>query len=561
MELKIKPFPKNNYPKRGLLIRSASPLVWLREIESLEIDLNIVQSFAIPSLEPNILYGCFIIFGGHAPNEIGKNSYFQCFDSKLFIPENTDFYPKINSEDWKNIEARYIIMHPDFGLVKLNETIDWVSIIEESPKTESKLKKPSNGVFIPQKIRSFKVDMNDDELLEQLLKPITDEEWIKNLPFDLEKVKAGNRDEILKYIEYITKYPERAVYLGIPLDIHDALRGGFGNFDFGMFGGFGGNNGSDSKENQSPGKISVPQKIFVAIFALVVIILFAINFDKKQEEQKEVLNDDVFTESHFNNKPYPEIDEGLVFESGLTDIDRKIDSMFGNERRWLINDYRQSMSTKDGRSTMLWKIEEYRGKERQARELFKKEYLKKIENIVNLKTKTYYKKMLDSIQKDPSNKMSVKSKTLLADDILEMRKIVITDSLARIYGTSHEIDPKIVFNNNGGEEAFNVNKEVDEKKEITLSEIVWLLLALVGLVGVYFYFIRKKSLYMGGKYVSDGIKMFLIALLGVALLYIFYPLINTFGYNWLVCLLIIGVVILLYRLFDEDVDILKPRKK
>ncbi|MEG1590340.1 APC family permease [Chryseobacterium sp.] len=561
MELKIKPFPKNNYPKRGLLIRSASPLVWLCEIESLGIDLNTVQSFAIPSLEPNILYGCFIVFADHAPNEIGKNSYFQCFDYKLFIPENTDFYPKINSEDWKNIDAQYIIMHPDFGLVKLNETIDWVSIIEESPKTESKLKKPSNGVFIPQKIRSFKVDMNDDELLEQLLKPITDEEWIKNLPFDLEKVKAGNRDEILKYIEYITKYPERAVYLGIPLDIHDALRGSFGNFDFGMFGGFGGNNENNSKENQSYGKIPVPEKIFAALFALVVIILFAINFDKKQEEQKDVLNDDVFTENHFNNKPYPEIDDGLVFESGLTDIDRKIDSMFGNERRWLINDYKQSMSTKDGRATMLWKIEEYRGKERQARELLKKEYLKKIENIVNLKTKTYYKKMLDSIQKNSSNKMSEKSKALLAEDILEMRKIVITDSLVKIYGTSYKVDPKIVFNNNGGKEVFNINKEVDEKKEITLSEIVWLMLALVGLVGVYFYFIRKKPLYMGGKYVSDGIKMFLIALLGVALLYIFYPLIHTFGYNWLVGLLIIGVVVLLYRLFDEDVDILKPRKK
>ena len=74
MELKIKPFPKNSYPKRGLLIRSASPLVWFHEIESLGIDLNVVQTFAIPSLEPNVLYGCFLVFGGQAPEEIGKNS-------------------------------------------------------------------------------------------------------------------------------------------------------------------------------------------------------------------------------------------------------------------------------------------------------------------------------------------------------------------------------------------------------------------------------------------------------------------------------------------------------
>lgn len=559
MELKIKPFPKNNYPKRGILIRSASPLAWLREIESLGIDLAVVQSFAIPSAEPNILYGCFLVFGGLPPSEIGKNLCFQCFDYKLFIPENTDFYPKINSEDWKNFDAKYTIMHPDFGLVKLNETIDWVSLLEESPKTESKLKKASNGVFIPQKIRSYKVDLNDDELLEQLLKPITDEEWMKNLPFDLEKLKAGNKEEILKYIEYIEKYPERAVYLGIPLDIHAALRGGFGDFNWGMFGG---NSGNDSKELHSAGKISVPQKIFLAFFALVVIILFVVNFDKKQEEihENEVVNN-VLDESRFSNKPYPEIDEGLVFESGFTDIDRKIDSMFQDERRWLINDYKQSMTTKGGRATMLWKIEEYRAKERQARESLKKEYLKKIENIISLKTKKYYEKTLDSIKKDPSNKMSEKSKELLADDILEMRKIVIGDSLARIFGTSNEIDPKIVFNNNGGKTAFNIDNEVESKKTITLSEIFWLLTALAGLIGVYFYFIRKKPLYMGGNYVSDGIKIFLIALLVITLLYIFYPLITTFGYNWLVWLLIIGVLVLLYRLFDEDVDILKSRKK
>ena len=62
MELRIKPFPKNNYPKKGLLIKGASPLIWLSEMELLEIDLNEVRSFPIPSNQPNVLYGCFLIF-------------------------------------------------------------------------------------------------------------------------------------------------------------------------------------------------------------------------------------------------------------------------------------------------------------------------------------------------------------------------------------------------------------------------------------------------------------------------------------------------------------------
>jgi hypothetical protein len=83
----------------------------------------------------------------------------------------------------------------------------------------------------------------------------------------------------------------------------------------------------------------------------------------------------------------------------------------------------------------------------------------------------------------------------------------------------------------------------------------------MGTAFAYSYFIKKKTLYMGGDYVSDGIKIILIIILGAALLYIFYPLINSFGYNWLVWLLIIGVVILLYRLFSEDENILKSGKK
>lgn len=562
MELRIKPFPKNSYPKRGLLIRSTSPLLWFREIESLGIDLNAVKSFAIPAQEPHVLYGCFIIFEGHAPGEIGKNSYFQCFDNKLFIPENTDFYPKINSEDWKSIDVQYIIMHPDFGLVKLNEIIDWVSLLQESSKTEVKLKKPSNGVFIPQKIRNFKVDMNDDELLKNLLNPTTDEEWMKNLPFDLEKLKAGNQDEILKYIEYITKYPDRAVYLGIPLDIHSALRGGFGNFNFdmGMFGGSGADHENSSKDKKESGKMTGSHKILAILLALIVVIIFAIDFEKKQERQRQV-STDLYNENTMETSPYAENDEGLIFESGFTDIDRKIDSILGNERRWLINEYKQFANSKEGKAAMLWKIEEYRSKEKKFRDSLKKMYLKKIENVVELKTKNYHKKILDSIQKDPSNQMSKKSKELLVDDIVEMKKMVITDSLARIFGTNHETDPQIIFNNNSGINTIDVESQNPEKSEISLSEIIWLLLAIIGIVGLYSYFIRKKPLYMGGNYISDGIKMILLAILVMSLLYIFYPLIAIFGYNWLVWILIIGVVILLYRLFSEDENILKSRKK
>lgn len=91
MELKIKPFPRNTYPKKGLLIKRSSPLLWLQEMEFLGINLEEVSSFSIPSNEPNVLYGCFLIFNHSEPSEIGKNAYFQCFEGRLFIPEHTIF--------------------------------------------------------------------------------------------------------------------------------------------------------------------------------------------------------------------------------------------------------------------------------------------------------------------------------------------------------------------------------------------------------------------------------------------------------------------------------------
>lgn len=73
----------------------------------------------------------------------------------------------------------------------------------------------------------------------------------------------------------------------------------------------------------------------------------------------------------------------------------------------------------------------------------------------------------------------------------------------------------------------------------------------------YLFFVQRKSLDTGGENVPAGVKIFLMTVLLALLVYIFYPIITMFGYNWFVWLLIICVVLLLYRLFREDKTILK----
>lgn len=167
-------------------------------------------------------------------------------------------------------------MHPDFGLVRLTKEIDWLTVLQDSVRTESGIRKPLNGIYVPQKIRSFQVHMNDDNLLEQLMNPQTDEEWMKNLPFDLKKVMEGNLEEIEKYIAYITKYPNGSLFwrsVGYSQDFKRRL-GDF-NFDFGMFGMGGDPIGADKQSQNSSEKSKDSWKVLIGFIVLVVIIILS----------------------------------------------------------------------------------------------------------------------------------------------------------------------------------------------------------------------------------------------------------------------------------------------
>lgn len=546
MELRIKPFPKNNYPKKGLLIKGSSPLVWFEEMDKLKVDLAEVETFAIPSNEPNILYGCFIVFTDQAPHEIGKNSYFQCIDEILFIPENTTFYPKINPEDWHNIDSKFLVMHPEFGLVKLLEEIDWILLLEEPERAKLSIRKPSNGVYIPQEIKSYTVEIDDEKMMESLQKSQTEEEWMKNLPFDMRKVMAGNKREIEKYLKYIERYPDRAIELGVPLDILGTSRGdGFGTFKFDnswLSRLFGGRNGK-------------PRDYRWVLFALWIVIIVGrmiIDFNEKPKNEVPVSSGNVISKDGLKNQ----VPGKLAFESGITEIDMKIDSLYNDERRELMKEYATAASKGPNAKEVAEvekKVDAYRTKENKTRDFLKKLYNKKIAQHIESKSKDYQHKISDSIKRvnpnKPINEGIVKS-------VWKKKQVLMEDSLGRLYGTLGSIEPKFTSGQNANTKKTSGSEDSSAKK-ISFSEIVWLVILIIGSVGLYSYFFRKKSLNIGGNNVPGGIKIFLVIVLVGMLIYLFYPLIEMYGYNWFVWLLVICVILLVYRLFSEDKTILK----
>lgn len=569
MELRIKPFPKNNYPKKGLLIKGSSPFIWLYEMERLAVDLNKVRSFPIPSAEPNVLYGCFLIFQHTVPAEIGKNSYFQCVDNKLFIPENTDFYPKVTPDDWQNIDSEFLIMHPEFGLVKLNEEIDWLSIIRTPKPSGNTIGKPLNGVKIPQKIESYTVEMNDEQVLEALQKPQTEQEWMKNLPFDLQKVMKGNKKEVEKYLKYIEKYPDRAVDLGVPLDVMGTSRGdGFAKFKFEnswlgkLFGG-----------TIFRGESSAYSQNYRWVFWVVLIIMGLVRLFVHLNKEESAENHSTISAGKISDINEDLMKPMVAYQSGVTDIDMKIDSMYGKERRKLMDEHMKAMlrynDTKDKNSYKEYlknggkpineiykEITDHQNKVKTSEDSLKKVYSKKIVKYLAQSEEKYKKKITDSLQKISSGKPADQG---IVKRIWKKKQILIEDSLGRLYGTKAYPEPPAI--QDAGQKATTYEKEEPYvKKDTSISEIIWLIILMTGVVGLYNFIVKKRSLNVGGQNVPGGIKIFLIIVLVGMLAYIFYPLIEMFGYNWFVWIVIICVVVLLYRLFSEDKTILKSDK-
>lgn len=564
MELRIKPFPKNNYPKKGLLIKDPSPRIWLHEMELLGIELHKVKSYPIPANEPNILYGCLLVFYDEAPQEIGRNAYFQCVDDQLFIPENTMFYPRINPEDWQSAGARYLIMHPEFGLVKLSEEIDWFSVIQEPEMRSEPVKKPSNGVRIPRHIESFTVDMDDEKVLEALRQPKNEEEWMKNLPFDLKKVMAGNKKEIEKYLKYIEKYPDRAVELGVPLDTLGTSRGdGFGKFSFadGWLGGLFGGSG-DKKETAGTRNF---RRIFWAVVVIAIILKIALPSDQDKTSKEDF----IVSSGNIMNGTEKAPADIMAYQSGVTDIDMKIDSIYGKERRKLINEHQkaaisfQNSNDRNSYEDYLKKggrpindiqkdISSFNGTMDKSRDSLKIIYTKKITKHLVQHEESLKQHISDSLKQytrgKPVNGEVVKF-------LLKKKQVLIADSLGKLYGTltMTDLPPPPVKDSKLG----TVDSNVDTPdRRTSVSDILYLVIFMFGAVGIYSFIFKRKSLNLGGDHVPFWVKIVLATVLVAMLVYLFYPLVRMFGYNWFVWVLVIGVILVLYRLFSEDKTIL-----
>lgn len=223
MQIKLTPSSKNQYPIIGLLVRGNSPKKWLEQIKSLNIDLSVVKSYSVPSNKANELYGCFILTNVEKET-LNQHQPLAAISNNLFIPTNADVFPKLTMDEWQNIFPKPCLFLQEIGIFELEEEINWASIINTNVSSAYTLKPVQENYFIPKKIKSVQMAISEEELLKQMENPNVDAADLKDVPFDMKKVMAGNDKEIEKYLKYIEKHPEFALKHPLPLDVYNTSR-------------------------------------------------------------------------------------------------------------------------------------------------------------------------------------------------------------------------------------------------------------------------------------------------------------------------------------------------
>ena len=257
----------------------------------------------------------------------------------------------------------------------------------------------------------------------------------------------------------------------------------------------------------------------------------------------------------------------IAFQSGTSEIDLKIDSIYHQTRKGLSKELLNAgiIETKTKEAKENYKkaggrevgeigkdIEKLVNKEKQSRDSLKAIYTKKITKHIEGKTEKLERKISDSL------KQYTRGKPVNGDVVkflLKKRKALMADSLGKLYGTLDIVDPSSASIDQSKVKGIGSEGTPLEKKA-PVSDIMYMVILMIAGVGLYLFLFKNKSLNLGGDNVPAWVKFILIAILVAMLIYLFYPLVEMFGYNCFVWVLVICVMLLLYRLFRDDKTIL-----
>ena len=286
MELQIKPHTKNSYPLGGVLIKGAAATHWIKEIQQMGLSLHALTVYPIPGTGANTVWGCLVASGTDmAKTTIGRNQFCQLVSTILFIPEKSILYPALSAAETDQLfKRKKHVLHPEFGLVELEEPVDWKELIATPVEVVHAVYEPAPAPFIPTAIKTFQIKPVATEEALQMLeegfprrekfkdkplnlferiklylykglfnqkkaglstaqKPATpspllsklegikklfsqkENNWVNKLQIDYEELERRNQKHLDRLLELLRENPEEALKYAIPLDTDGTDRG------------------------------------------------------------------------------------------------------------------------------------------------------------------------------------------------------------------------------------------------------------------------------------------------------------------------------------------------
>ncbi len=289
MELKLKPYHTNLYPLSAILIKHQSIANWIKEIQLLNLSFQEIDCYSIPGTIANSVYGCLVILKNPSIKikNVGKNNWYQCIHSNIYIPENSILYPAISNEEIEFLfKNKLHFLHPEIGLVELEEPIKWNSLMTIPASSNKRITKPADSLYIPSTIHSFQIkEIPVDDILKNMeenlfpknenikdeklsiwekiklaaLKPLFKESaatptnstydkeppkwlqkmlslfpseklnnWANKMQQNYDDLENRNKSEVDKLLDMLKKNPEEGLKHAIPIDNNSSIRGGIG---------------------------------------------------------------------------------------------------------------------------------------------------------------------------------------------------------------------------------------------------------------------------------------------------------------------------------------------
>ena len=193
MELTLELHPANTYPLRGILIKSPSAAAWLKALQDMGLSLAEAVVYPVPSSQPNVLWGCLVtVERAPDPLSIGRHTFCQLVNGLLYIPERASLFPQLSGAEFSTLlKGRKHLLHPEFGLVEMEEPIRWQHLLGLPAEQAPALREPAAAPFIPTQIRTFQVRaVAEEDALNALEQHFPKRENLPDKPLNpLEKAK------------------------------------------------------------------------------------------------------------------------------------------------------------------------------------------------------------------------------------------------------------------------------------------------------------------------------------------------------------------------------------